>query len=86
MHIMPLARPQQRAVRTEFDWLIVMVLRFVDDADALHGNDTGVCDRFTGPTTRTALFLRFRDEQIHSQALGKELGDKLPLNAVSRTV
>src|SRR6516165_11425625 len=31
-------------------------------------------------------FLGFRDEKIHSQALGKELRDELPLNAVSGAV
>src|SRR5262249_20296334 len=40
MHVMSLARPQQRAVGTEFDRLIVMVLRFMDDADALHDTMT----------------------------------------------
>src|SRR5262249_60487415 len=40
MHVMSLARPQQRAVGTEFDRLIVVVLRFVDDADALHDTMT----------------------------------------------
>jgi hypothetical protein len=40
MHVMSLARPQQRAVGTEFDRLIVMVLRFVDDTDALHNTMT----------------------------------------------
>jgi hypothetical protein len=40
MNVMSLARPQQRAVGTEFDWLIVMVLRFVDDSDALHDTMT----------------------------------------------
>jgi hypothetical protein len=40
MHVMSFARPQQRAVGTEFDWLIVMILRFVDDADALHDTTT----------------------------------------------
>src|SRR5215475_2583793 len=84
MQVMSVARPQQRAVGTEFDWLIVMVLRFVDDADALHDKMTPAqAIDSAGPTMR---FLGFRDEQIHSQALGKELGDELPLNAVSRAV
>jgi hypothetical protein len=42
MHVMSLSRPQQRAVGTEFDRLIVTVLRFVNYADALHGTMTPV--------------------------------------------
>src|SRR5262249_276083 len=84
MNVMSLARPQQRAVGTEFDWLIVMVLRFVDDSDPLH--DTLTPPHVIDSPGATMRFLRFRDEKIHSQALGKELGDELPLNAVSRAV
>src|SRR5215467_5874351 len=83
-HVMSLARPQQRAVGTEFDWLIVMVLRFVDDSDALH--DTMTPAYAIDSPGATMRFLGFRGEKIHSQALGKELGDELPLNAVSRAV
>src|SRR5262249_54452764 len=68
----------------EFDWLIVMVLRFVDDLDALH--DTMTPAYAIDSPGATMRFLGFRDEKIHSQALGKELGDELPLNAVSRAV
>jgi hypothetical protein len=37
VHVMALARPQHRAMSAERDRLPVMVLRVVDDADALHG-------------------------------------------------
>ena len=39
LHVVSLARPHQRAVRTERDRLVVVVLRLVGDADALHGVD-----------------------------------------------
>src|SRR5262249_60494652 len=84
MHFISHARPQQRAVGTEFDRLIVTVLRFVDDADALH--DTMTPAWAIDSPGLTMRFLGFRDEQIHSQALGKELGDEMPRDAISRRV
>ena len=39
-HDVHISRSQQRTVGTEFDRLIVVVLRFVDDADALHDTMT----------------------------------------------
>ena len=42
MHIVPLAGPHQRAMGTERDRLVVIILRRVVDADAFHGSfDTG---------------------------------------------